>query len=333
MITLVNFKVISGDINTIGDTMVVQYGDKEYTDVVKDAAEDGSSTHKPYIGFNPDTLTPNAEYPFCYGINIVSGTGKAELLSPPHTVSENDAVVCNGENKVVKVFNLSVFNLLYIGNLSLIDPDFENTGEDYCIMFNLLSAETEGAFDLTTSIFSSGKISCQVKEEKINYIDHKFIKDMYYTEVKDITLPVYNGSLTSTAESGLEMATFTPENIFELGEMVMLKIPSKKIDIVTPAKKYDDGGICYIGNIHLMGIGDDTGEDYFIYVTKNDEQNIGMVLMQTAFSNMEVEINVKRTNEVVYKLDKKYLPNGTATESYVDTAISNAITKTLNTEV
>lgn len=155
----------------------------------------------------------------------------------------------------------------------------------------------------------------------------------FYTEVKDITLPVYNGSLTSAPESGLEMAMFNSENIFELGEMVMLKIPSKGIDIVTPTKKNEEAGICYIGNISFVGMGDDTGEDYFIYSAKDDDQNVGVLAMRTAFSNMEVEINIKKTNEVVYKLDKKYLPNGTVTESYVDTAISNAITKTLNTEV
>lgn len=154
----------------------------------------------------------------------------------------------------------------------------------------------------------------------------------FYAEVKDITLPVYNGSLTSTTESEIEVAQFTPENVFELGEMVMLKIPSKEIDIVTPVKKNEELGVCYIGNASFAG-GDDTGEDYFLYTIKVEEQLMGLLAMRTAFSNMEVEINIKKTDEVVRKLDKKYLPNGTATELYVDTAINNAITKTLNTEV
>nr|DAG57987.1 MAG TPA: hypothetical protein [Caudoviricetes sp.] len=41
LVPFMNFKVISGDINTIGSTMVVKYGDKEYTETVKDAAEQG----------------------------------------------------------------------------------------------------------------------------------------------------------------------------------------------------------------------------------------------------------------------------------------------------
>lgn len=159
----------------------------------------------------------------------------------------------------------------------------------------------------------------------------------FYEEVKNTTLPVYNGSLTSTAESGLALAMFSPENMFELGEMGMLKIPSKGIDIVTPIKKNEEAGICYIGNVSLVGIGDNTGEDYLIYTGNEDGQNVGALVMQAAFSNTEVEINAKKNDGVVYKLDKKFLPNGTATELYVDTAvdtaISNAITKTLNTEV
>ena len=155
----------------------------------------------------------------------------------------------------------------------------------------------------------------------------------FYAEVKDITLPVYNGSLTSATTEEGEIAEFTPENVFELGEMVMLKIPSKGVDIITPVLKYEELGLSYIGNIHILGVGDDTGEDYFIYTAREDEQILGVLAMRTAFSNMEVGINIKKTNEIVHKLDKIYLPDGTATETYVDTAISNAITKTLNTEV
>ena len=155
----------------------------------------------------------------------------------------------------------------------------------------------------------------------------------FYAEVKDITMPVYNGSLTSITVEGAEVAEFTPENVFELGEMVMLKIPSKGVDIITPVLKYEEVGLFYIGNIHILGFGDDTGEDYFIYTAEEDEQILGVVVMRTAFSNMEVGIDIKKTNEIVHKLDKIYLPDGMVTETYVDTAISNAITKTLNTEV
>ena len=237
--------------------------------------------------------------------------------------------------QIVKPYSETVG--ICVGNLHIASSSEEDTKEPFLIILDLaiLTSDAQGKIINGITVITQTAYNGEVKiiANDVKTIDPKFIKDMYYTEVKDITVPVYNGSLTSTKNSEVEMAIFTPENVFELGEIVMLKIPSKGIDVATPALKYDEIGISYIGNANFMGIGDDTGEDYLVATIKNDEQNSGIFVMQTAFSNMEVEINVKRTNEVVYKLDKKYLPNGTATESYVDTAISNAITKTLNTEV
>lgn len=261
----------------------------------------------------------------------------------------NKVINVNTGDEAKVVFNLVEYtqtvkdiqgSFIYVGNASILEMG-EDTKEPFFIMLNIAFLSTiAGGGEKPISgvtVFTQTAYDGEVKimANDLKTIDPKFIKDMYYTEVKDIVLPVYNGSLTSETDEGVEIAQLVVENVFELGEMVMLKIPSKGIDIVTPALKYGGTEMLYIGNPYLMGMGDDTGEDYLI--ATNKEENVGAVVMRTAFSNMEVEINIKRANEVVYKLDKKYLPDGIATETYVntavDTAISNAITKTLNTEV
>ena len=69
---IADFKVISGDINAIGSTMVVQYNGKEYTETVKDAAEAGSSKHIPYIGFKfEEGVVITEEHPFSYGVGLL----------------------------------------------------------------------------------------------------------------------------------------------------------------------------------------------------------------------------------------------------------------------
>ena len=98
-------------------------------------------------------------------------------------------------------------------------------------------------------------------------------------------------------------------------------------------------GFCnYVGNTNILGAGEDTKEPFLIMlnmaylslIASGEEKPISGV---TVFTQTAYNGEVKIIDNVVKTIDPKFLPRGTATESYVDTAISNAITKTLNTEV
>lgn len=333
-VPFMNFKVISGDINTIGSTMVVKYGDKEYTETVKDAAEQGSSTHKPYIGFKMGgTATPTEEQPFCYGVNIILGDDTKQLFcAAPKTVSENETIVYNGENKTVKKATIDSISFLYIGNLHLFSTDFEDTGEQYLTLFDYISVATQGRLDLVASVVPADGISCDVKDENISYINPKYIKDMYYAKSES--------EIQKTLVFKGEINGFTEEfpSSFEVGDAVSLKEDSIGLNVVDYAKKYTipSGTMIYIGNLYMLAaIGlegvVDTKEDYCLICIADGSSH------QLWYVNKNCEpphnIEVYKSADPIVRIPEKYLPLDIAKKSYVDTAISDAITKTLNTEV
>ena len=333
---LIDFKVISGDINTIGSTMVVQYNGKEYTEIVKDAAEEGSSEHIPYIGFKMGgTATPTEEQPFCYGINIMfNGNAKELYCAAPKTVSENEVIIYNGESKTVKRLTIEDASILYVGNLHLLSTDFADTGEQYLTLFDYVSLVTGGELDLLVSIVPQDGILCGVKSENISYINPKYIKDMYYTksDVGEKTL-VFTGSINGLIEDF--------SSTFEAGNVIELKEDSIGLNVTDYAKKYtfSNGTMIYIGNLYifaeLMPGGNivDTKEDYcLIFVTYNNNSS-----PQLWYANKNCKpphnIEVYKSTDPIVRIPEKYLPLDVAKKSYVDAAISDAITKTLNTEV
>ena len=77
---------------------------------------------------------------------------------------------------------------------------------------------------------------------------------------------------------------------------------------------YNFNGIAYVlGNLSIMGVGDDTGEP-FVYA---NTPNMGSVFntLDTAASHT---ISVKRTEEIVTPIDDKYLPDTVAPKSEVE---------------
>ena len=46
-----------------------------------------------------------------------------------------------------------------------------------------------------------------------------------------------------------------------------------------------------------------------------------------------IEVYKSKNEDLIVRIPEKYMPENVALKSYVDDAISNAITKTLNTEV
>lgn len=336
-VPFIDFKVISGDINTIGSTMVVSYGGKEYTETVKDAAEQGSSDHKPYIGANlvgGQNLTE--ENPFCYGFNILSANDTKQLFCAPKHVSENETVIYNGENKTVKKTTIEGISFLYVGNLHLLDAEFEDTGEQYLTLFDYLSVASQGQTDLTISIVTQDSISCEVKGENISYINPKYIKDMYYTK------PESDIQKTLVFKGEINLSTQEISSSFEAGDIVYLKEEAVGLDVTDEAKivELDDGSgsVFYIGNLSIIGpvfgISDavDTKEDYIAAYVRSKDGTTGLIYIN---QNKEAPNNIEiyKGADPIVRIPEKYLPLDIAKKSYVDTAISDAITKTLNTEV
>lgn len=335
LVPFINFEVISGDINTIGSTMVVKYGDKEYTETVKDAAEQGSSEHKPYIGFKLGLeQKPTEEHPFCYGVNIaLEGNIKQLFCAAPKTVSENDVIVYNGKNKTVKKITEDSVSLLYVGNLHLLNTGFEDTGEQYLTLFDYISLETQGQLDLVASVVPQDGISCEVKVGNINYINPKYIKDMYYTKPEsDVEkVLIFKGEIDQIAAMSV---------LFEAGDMISLKEAESGLDVFVEAESTTIDGtyVTYIGNISLLGTGGvDTKETYcahYFYYKENENEE-GVYVLGYFNKNHDAPNNIEmyKVANTVVRIPEKYLPKSVAKKDYVDTAISNAITKTLNTEV
>lgn len=338
LVPFIDFEVISGDINTIGSTMVVKYGGKEYTETVKDAAEQEGSEHKPYIGFKMgETATPTEEQPFCYGVNIIFGGDTKQLFcAAPKTVLENEAIIYNGENKTVKKMTTDGLSVLYVGNIHLISADFEDTGEQYLTLFDYFSVVTQGKMDFVVSIVPQDGISCEVKGENISYINPKYIKDMYYTK------PESEIQKTLVFKGEISLSTQEVSSLFEAGDVVSLKEEAIGLDVTDEAKivELDDGSgsVVYIGNLSivgsLFGISDavDTKEPYIATCIYSKDGTTGLIYIN---QNKEAPNNIEiyKGADPIVRIPEKYLPLDIAKKSYVDTAISDAITKTLNTEV
>lgn len=334
---LIDFKVISGDINTIGSTMVVKYDGKEYTEIVKDAAEQGSSEHKPYIGFKMGgTATPTEEQPFCYGVNIILGDDTKQLFcAAPKTVSENETIIYNGENKTVKKATIDSISFLYIGNLHLFSTDFEDTGEQYLTLFDYISVVTQGRLDLVGSVVPADSISCEIKGENISYINPKYIKDMYYEETGDTILQIVSGTYTGIKFGEAYLIMFPVTTLLIADKTATIKTSQGLEDTrVVKSHTFDGTTGSYIGNLGLLGNEfPNTGETYVFYTTEVEGSLRGAFVQTTPFTDMKIEVSQFGIGGTIVKMPLKYLPDEAATKSDVAKAIAEAITTTLNTDV
>ena len=64
----------------------------------------------------------------------------------------------------------------------------------------------------------------------------------------------------------------------------------------------------YIGNISLMGESDDTGEPFLI-ICGSDSVGVNHIMMGTTLSGTAHTVTIKIVDEVIHKLDEKYLPD------------------------
>ena len=171
-------------------------------------------------------------------------------------------------------------------------------------------AVLDGSTSVTLSIIKGGKT--------IHHIPHKFIKDMYYTEIyeekeilSEMTLP--------TIEYAAEEILF----VLKAGYPYTVVYNGTEYKCVCKSAVIEDlGSINYLGYNYIFG-GENTGEPFAIF-------NInGMTYFGNA--NANATIRIIEGGELVHKIDKKYIPDTAAvptTRKVNGKALSSDITLT-----
>lgn len=227
--------------------------------------------------------------------------------------------------------------VLYVGNLALggLAPA---TSEPFLIA-NIyypdgLSKLTPGITVATSEAQTDANIKVYKSVQDVHTIEPKYIKDMYYTksDVGEKTL-VFKGEINGITDKF--------SSLFEVGDTVSLKEDAVSLNVINYAKKYvsPDGSIqcVYVGNFYIiatafeLGGAEDTKEDYCCFYQISD--SVDQLWYTNKNKKAPNNIEIYKGADPIVRIPEKYLPLDVAKKSYVDTAISNAITKTLNTEV
>ena len=197
-----------------------------------------------------------------------------------------------------------------------------------------LSKLTPGITVATSETQTDANIKIYKSVQDIHTIEPKYIKDMYYTksDVGEKTL-VFKGEINGITDKF--------SSLFEVGDTVSLKEDAASLNVINYAKKYvsPDGSMqfVYVGNFYIIATAfelsgaEDTKEDYCCFYPISDSVDDLFYINKNKEAPNNIEI-YKGADPIV-RIPEKYLPLDVAKKSYVDTAISNAITKTLNTEV
>lgn len=250
-------------------------------------------------------------------------------------VGDEIKVIFNGieYTQTAKVFEEIA---IYVGN-AFITGAGEDTKEPFFIVLNLdLLASAEGP-SKGVSVLTQAAYTGEVKiiANDVKTINPKYIKDMYYTK-SDV------GEKTLVFKGEISLSTQEVSSLFEAGDVVSLKEEAVGLDVTDEAKivELDDGSgsVVYIGNLSivgsLFGISDavDTKEPYIATCVYSKDGTTGLIYIN---KNKEAPNNIEiyKGADPIVRIPEKYLPLDIAKKSYVDTAISDAITKTLNTEV
>lgn len=227
--------------------------------------------------------------------------------------------------------------LIYVGNLSIFETG-ENTKEPFLIVLNVdmitSGDEIQKGVSIATQTAYNGEVKIMTNDVKT--INPKYIKDMYYTkpesEIQKIL--VFKGEIS--------VSTQEVSSLFKAGDVVSLKEEAVGLDVTDEAKivEVDDGSgsVVYIGNLSfvgsLFGISDavDTKETYIATCVYSKDGTTALIYIDQN-KKPPNNIEIYKGADPIVRIPEKYLPLDIAKKSYVDTAISDAITKTLNTEV
>lgn len=230
----------------------------------------------------------------------------------------------------------------YVGNASIIKAG-DDTEEPFFIILNIayLSAIASGGENIVSgvTVFTQTAYNGEVKifADNVKTIDPKYIKDMYYTKSEsDVqkTL-VFKGEITLSTQISYAV---------QVGDIVYVNEEATGLDATDTAKFIEVAGTpyTYVGNFSILApffnIEDavDTKEEYCTLFGRN---NNGSYMLAYGNKNKTTPNNIEvyKSADPIVRIPEKYMPLEIAKKSYVDTAISNAITsaitKTLNTEV
>ncbi len=276
--------------------------------------------------------------------NLFNQTFSTASVSGANIWATQDSVIQLTEGETVKVefggaeYTQEVKSLngvLYIGNIALVGME-PNTGESFAVA-NIyfpagLSNIVAGTSIATAVAQTNATIKVYKSEDIIKTIDPKYIKDMYYTKPESDT----QKTLVFKGEIRLDEKV---SSLFEVGDIVSLKEEAVGLDVIDEAKSVEVNNetFAYIGNLSLLAAlleitgAVDTKEDYCALCGYSNGSP--SLLYYNKNSEMPNNIEVYKGADLIVRIPEKYLPLDVAKKSYVDTAISDAITKTLNTEV
>ena len=252
----------------------------------------------------------------------------------PFVEGETIKVLFNG-TEYTETVKKKFGSILYVGNIYIFTrEEADNTGEPFAVANTAISTLKDGTSIITEQPQTNATIKVYKSEDIIKTIDPKYIKDMYYTK------PESDVQKTLVFKGEITLSTQEAPSLFEVGDIVFLKEEAAGLDVVNEAKsaEVNNGTVAYIGNLSLLAEilqitgAVDTKEDYCALCGYGSDGSPAFIYYNK-IKEIPNNIEVYKGADPIVRIPEKYLPLDIAKKSYVDTAISNAITKTLNTEV
>lgn len=186
-----------------------------------------------------------------------------------------------------------------------------------CVPPNLVAA-TGGicAIVVDPTCPASITISIKYEGEIVHQLDSKYIKDMYYTEIKEpgfvLPLVTLEMSNSQTYLSGTMPLPVT------LGETYTVTFNGEEYQCV--ATEFNENIPVAIGNKSIAFGGEDTGEPFVVFIPtlESSSQNgySAFVFVQDS-SLTSVTLSIKDTGIIIHKVPEEYLPKGLVKEENV----------------
>ena len=194
-----------------------------------------------------------------------------------------------------------------LGNLSILGGGAD-TGEPFIYIYNIEQAV--GQFS-THDTAASHTISVKTTAETVTPMAFDYMPEGYPTKSVQTTMLMNEQvAFALMEEMGLYMAQLT--NAFEI-------VGGQTYTVNWDGTEYECVGVVFnaipaLGNLSMMGAGDDTGEP-FVYAY-DIEQAVGM--FATHDTSASHTISVKMTAEAITPMAEEYLPENIATKSDVE---------------
>lgn len=201
------FKVISGEL-TPDSTMIVEFNGVQYTDTVQtldlDAnMEEGDGEEHElayYIGNGEYFGAEKRDFPFAYSnSSILSLENEGNVIMMDNLNTQKGGVISlDGESYYLKPYFETP--MLYAGNLYLISPESEDTGENFVILvnyFNMYDVDTDEQTTPTPAYFTL----IIYKNNDINFAISKSTKKLYETYIEIPTVEKNIADLKGNVEN------------------------------------------------------------------------------------------------------------------------------------